>query len=253
MNNEEDNIGLAIPRLSKNDEHHSFEDLYIALRSTEKRLYTDQEVYDLPKISNDHIHSKEWIIRRASCHELAKYLKKKSSLSILEVGCGNGWLAHQLSRLPGSTVTGIDVNDRELNQAKRVFHMQKNVKFISCAVDELISQENHYDIVVFAASIQYFQSFNKIVNDAIGLLNKDGEIHIIDSAFYQGTEINEARSRSKKYFSSIGFPEMENHYFHHSIDELRAFSHSILHNPNSLTNKLSRNKNPFYWIRIRTS
>jgi ubiquinone/menaquinone biosynthesis C-methylase UbiE len=253
MNREEDKIGLATPQVKKNDERHSFEDLYIALRSTEKRLYTDQEVYNLPEISNHHIYAKEWIIRRASCHKLAKYLKKKSSLSILEVGCGNGWLTHQLSKLPGSRVTGIDVNDRELNQAKRVFHMQKNLKFINCDVKELIGHENRYDIIVFSASIQYFQSFNKIVNDAIRLLNKEGEIHIIDSPFYQGVEVNEARIRTKEYFFSIGFPEMQNHYFHHSVDDLKGFSHSILHNPNSLINKLSRNKNPFYWIRIRTS
>jgi hypothetical protein len=68
-----------------------FEKLYITLREKENRLYTDDQVKQLPLIPSSHVHSAEWVIRKRSTARLLNYLRKRRiQLSILEAGCGNG-------------------------------------------------------------------------------------------------------------------------------------------------------------------
>jgi 2-polyprenyl-3-methyl-5-hydroxy-6-metoxy-1,4-benzoquinol methylase len=84
--------------LSTGNPNQNFERLYIALREQEQRLYTDEQVRQLPDIDPSHLHYKEWKIRKHSAERLISYLnKKKRRLNILEIGCGNGWLSAQLA------------------------------------------------------------------------------------------------------------------------------------------------------------
>jgi SAM-dependent methyltransferase len=229
----------------------SFEERYLSLREKEGRIYSDEQVLQLPNIEKNHPHYNEWQIRKETCNRLRNYFEKRSSpLKILEVGCGNGWLAHQLSEIPGSKVTGIDINFKELQQATRVFNHIPNLQFIHGGINSNETEDALYDFIVFAASIQYFSSLKEILNQAIRKLKSNGEIHIIDTNFYNPGEINAAKERSAKYFSDLGFPEMTEHYFHHSPDELNFFRFETPYQP-SFFNRLSNNKNPFPWFCIK--
>ena len=108
-----------------------FETLYIRLRRQERRIYSDEELIDLPNIQTTHPHYKEWQLRKHSSEKLFSYLKRKNkSLDILEIGCGNGWLSHRLSIIPGGKVIGTDINFTEIQQAARVFQHIPNLHFI---------------------------------------------------------------------------------------------------------------------------
>ena len=229
---------------------NEFERLYVDLRTYEKRMYSDEEVLWLPDVDEDHIHKHEWKIRKASCNRLTKYLiNKKKALKILEVGCGNGWLSYHLSQIPFSNVVGLDVNFPELQQAARVFAATPNLNFIYGDLNDLPNQK--FDVIVFAASIQYFNSFSNIMKSALEHLNDGGEIHIIDSHFYYQTEVEDAKQRSHEYFSSKGFNKMDDFYFHHTLKELGEFNVEILYDPNSFLNRTLKRKSPFHWVCIR--
>jgi 2-polyprenyl-3-methyl-5-hydroxy-6-metoxy-1,4-benzoquinol methylase len=231
----------------------SFEEVYTASRSGENRIYPDEQVTQLPFIAQTHAHYREWSVRRRSSDRLINYLKKKNkSLSILEVGCGNGWLSARLATLRNSTVTGTDINSIELNQASKVFTCMTNLNFEARGVKDFQSFRK-FDIVVFAASIQYFASLDRIIPDSLTILNPDGEIHILDSHFYRPEELELARKRSVEYYHSIGFDGMSEFYFHHSFDALKRFKHKIIFNPKSLKNKIFWKNDPFPWIRITFS
>ena len=111
----------------------------------------------LPFVSSQHPYFKEWQFRAYSCKKLVQYLKNKNrQLNILEVGCGNGWLSAMLaSTIPG-TVTGIDINGTELEQAKRVFGEKENLTFLHSDIQNELLPNNFFDIIVFAATVQYF-------------------------------------------------------------------------------------------------
>lgn len=229
-----------------------FEQLYIRLRQKEGRVYTDEEVAILPFVHNAHPHYKEWLIRKHSCKALASYIKQRPTVSeVLEVGCGNGWLTAQLAKATGVETTGLDINTEELEQAKRVFYRIPNLRFIQGSLQSELPDDEKFDMIIFASSIQYFSSLKEVINHAIEHLTLLGEVHILDSPFYLQPEIEPARQRTKSYFRSMGFAGMADHYYHHTLNELDSFQYKILHHPHSWKNKLSIKKNPFYWITIK--
>lgn len=238
--------------MNKDIAGNHFEQAYLSLRDHEQRVYTDKEVSLLPNIPKNHLYKKEWEVRKASCKRLIHYLQKKNRpLKILEVGCGNGWFSNQLATIKKSTVKGIDINRTELDQALRVFAKIENLSFIHSAIDSASMKNEQFDIIVFAASVQYFQSLGMVINAAFDLLDKEGEIHILDTRFYPITEVQDARQRSNEYFQKMGFENMSRFYFHHSFEELKKYPYEILYNADSFVNKLVHKNNPFNWICIK--
>lgn len=229
-----------------------FEKLYISLREKEGRLYSDEEVLQLPFIARSHPHYNEWRARRSSLKKLIHYIKGKGTdIDILEVGCGNGWLCAQLAAITTGKVRGTDINNTELKQARRVFNQILNLSFVETEPGDAFFDEKKFDIILFAASIQYFPSLKGVLDIALDHLSPNGEIHIIDSHFYKTSEIEAARQRTKDYYATMDFDVLSNYYYHHSIDELVNYRYKILQDPNSWKNKLTFYRNPFYRIVIK--
>ena len=230
---------------------NQFEETYLALRRKEGRVYSDEEVRSLPTIDTSHPHFAEWRIRKDSCDKLSRYLSKKNqNLKILEVGCGNGWLCSQLSKIEKNKVTGLDINKTELLQAQRIFGNIDNLEFLMGGIGDERIQSRKFDIIIFAACIQYFPSFDEIISSCLQMLNANGEIHILDSHFYSYSEKAAARDRSEEYFESMGFSEMNQHYFHHEVQQLQKYNFKILYHSSWIRRIFSRDKNPFPWICI---
>jgi ubiquinone/menaquinone biosynthesis C-methylase UbiE len=230
----------------------TFEKHYHNVRLSEQRIYSNQQIAKLPDIEADHAHAGEWIIRKRSSEQLIQLLKKKKTkLNILEVGCGNGWLSAKLSEIENATVTGTDVNRIELMQAVTTFEKKNNLHFIYGDIRTAELRSHSYDIIVFAASIQYFPSLSEIITKALSLLNQDGEIHIIDTPLYDKNEIDNAALRTKNYYISLGFEEMSSYYFHHSFANLSQFNYKIIYDPKNIFSKLKKIKQPFYHIIIK--
>jgi 2-polyprenyl-3-methyl-5-hydroxy-6-metoxy-1,4-benzoquinol methylase len=225
----------------------SFEKIYLSIRAKEERIYTDEQLHGLPKIEHTHIYNHEWKIRKESADRLLNYLQKKEkALTILEIGCGNGWLSAKLAQLKGSHVIGIDINSYEIDQAGRVFNYA-NLHFETVGIEFLENTASKFDIIVFAASIQYFPSLKEIVRCAKEKLTRGGEIHILDTNFYQPNTVKVAIQNSVNYFQNRGYPEMNAHYFHHLLLDFESFTFQILYHPKRLINRIIH-QNPFYWV-----
>jgi ubiquinone/menaquinone biosynthesis C-methylase UbiE len=229
-----------------------FDKLYLQLRQKEGRVYTDEDVATLPFIYTSHPHYSEWLIRRHSQKALISYIKHKNTFTnILEVGCGNGWLSARIAKAVDADITGLDINNYELQQAKRVFKNVPNLNFINGSLQSESLEDQKFDMILFAASVQYFPSLKQLVQIALEHLTMQGEVHIMDSPFYQLQEIAAAKQRTRAYYEGLGFAAMTVCYHHHTLAELENFQYKILHHPNSWKNKLSIKKNPFYWIAIK--
>jgi len=213
--------------LSKFAEQEQF---YITLRKKEGRLYKDDEVKELPRIVKKHPLIKEWRVRKHSARKLVNYLIAKAKpLKVLEIGCGNGWLCHQLSYIPGSVITGLDINTCELEQAERVFGNIPNINFVFGDIFEDILSSEKYDIIIFASSIQYFSNIKHVIDRVIPLLYKNAEIHSIDSPVYKlEKDAFAAGERSKSYFEMNGVNDMAKYYHHHTYSFLQKFNHRVI-------------------------
>src|SRR5882757_2465665 len=75
-----------------------------------------------------------------------------------------------------------------------------------------------FDCIVFAASIQYFPSLKKALYKTLSCLKPGGEIHVLDTPFYKPENLERAKRQTLAYYTSFGYPEMADYYFHHCID-----------------------------------
>lgn len=235
-----------------------FEKEYLDVRKKEHRVYPDETVAKLPHVPVDHPLAHEWKLRTASSELLINYLKKSPKKRLLEIGCGNGWLSHQLAESLGIEVTGQDINENELTQAARVFrNLHDRLTFIYADVFEPAMPFNYFDCIVLASSIQYFQDLPVLIQRCKKLLTVSGEIHILDSPLYSPAGIADARHRTEAYFTSLGYPEMKTFYYHHSKNDLMSFNPTFLFDPSQSIERLKKLvglKQPaFPWVMIRNS
>jgi SAM-dependent methyltransferase len=230
-----------------------FENHYTSLREKEGRLYNDGVVEKLPFIASDHPLSDEWLVRKHSADRLIRFLKTKNPRTVLEVGCGNGWLIHYIHNAIHTGCCGVDVNEIELKQAVNVFGGTKNLSFLYADIHSGIFVKPSIDIIILASVIQYFPNPQSLLHSLIKMLAPGGQIHILDSPFYRDEEIESARQRSEEYFRRSGEPGMQFHYFHHSWRVLNGFSYTLRNNPVSYWSRLLRKVtggSPFPWLII---
>lgn len=225
----------------------AFTALYISLRKKENRFYLEEQIKNLPDISKSHTHYKEWQMRKKSALRFIDYLKSKNRpLKILDIGCGNGWFSHLMSTVEKTEVIGIDVNATELEQADAIFQ-KPNLKFACADLYEKTELNNQqFDLIVFNSCLQYFPNPKELFQKMRAILTVNGEIHIIDSPFYETAAIEQAQLRTKEYYANLGFPEMARNYFHHQLD----FDHTTLYKPATGFLKRWKNDSPFCWIKI---
>ena len=243
--------------LGETGRFEDFEERYLEVRVKEGRLLEDDLVRELPWLPEGHHLKKEWLLRADTLDRFSGYLKKKNGiLSLLELGCGNGWFINRIhDLLPGAKIYGLDINKTELEQAARIFSTAYKT-FLFGDVFEDVFEPRYFDLIILNSTIQYFPDPATLVERLLELLNENGEIHILDSPFYKNdAERNAALNRSDLYFSKIGSDGMMIHYHHHSFDFLRSYHSTMLYNPYSLKSRLLRRLgyylSPFPWIRIK--
>jgi ubiquinone/menaquinone biosynthesis C-methylase UbiE len=219
----------------------AFEAIYLELRRVEGRVYPDDVVKNLPTFEKEGPLRKEWSLRSASLTKLQGYLKQVGSpKTILELGSGNGWFAHRIAESFDAEVCAMDVNLTELRQGARVFADYKNLNFIYGDIFTVDFPGVFFDVIIMAASIQYFRNLKSLIARLAKMLSGDGRIYILDTPFYKASQLQDARQRSQKYFDGMGSPSMAAHYFHHTLDDLDGFEYTIPHNPRSISSLIRR-------------
>lgn len=245
--------------LSEVDRDDPFEADYLAIRNEEKRIYSDEQLRSLPLVDKEHPHRQEWAIRQKGLERLLEYRRKHPSIkSILDLGCGNGWMSNALARQSGATVIGLDMNSGELQQAASVFQDVAHLRFCYGDIFDDIFPETTFDMIICASSVQYFPDISALLDRLLSLLSDAGEIHILESPFYANADIEAAARRSADYFLRMGFPRLAQHYHHHRSSDLEVFNPEFLYDPATLLQKIRRrlgakNNSPFPWIRLRSS
>jgi 2-polyprenyl-3-methyl-5-hydroxy-6-metoxy-1,4-benzoquinol methylase len=190
-------------------------DAYFAVRQREGRVLDDGVVRELPFSGDRTAHPAEWRIRARGLRRVLAMFKDRPR-TILDIGCGNGWYSARLAEA-GHSVSGLDTGTAELEQATRVFaHLP--IRWLSGDPWSTGPEEGAYDVILFAASLQYFPDLPSLFTRSRALLNAHGEVIISDSPLYRDAGSAAAASeRSRSYYASVGVPDMTAHYHHHTI------------------------------------
>ncbi|HEY0976715.1 MAG TPA: class I SAM-dependent methyltransferase [Flavobacteriales bacterium] len=229
-----------------------FEQEYAAVRTRERRVLNDDQVRLLPD-GSALPNASEWRIREAGMLRLLGCLKVHAPAGqVLEIGCGNGWLAARMQRA-GHHVVGIDPFTAELEQAARVF--PDGPVFVRAQPFTPALPRDHFDAVVFAASIQYFADADAVLQRALQLVRPGGRVHVLDTILYpDAAAARAAVERSNAYFTRMGHPGMIGRYHAHQRAALMALPGArLLDRPGPflrLRSRLGASPSPFTHLEL---
>ena len=224
----------------------NFEAFYLKTREIESRVYSDDVAKKLPNLSNNHAQYKEWQLRLKTLNRITNYLSTFKNKRILEVGSGNGWFTNKLNQTE-NVVLGFDVNRTELTQADELFD---GIEFWYHDIQLGLPDIDKVDFIIFNASLQYFKNLKPLFQICTQALNQNGELHILDTQFYNPKSISTAKQNSIRHYKKANVPEMGSYYFHHCLHDLPP--HKVLYKPNRIVQKLFSDS-PFPWIKIAKS
>lgn len=231
---------------------HSFEEQYILIRDKEQRIFSIDEIRELPKVKEDHKHAAEWKIREKSIERFVTFLKKKKMGTALDIGCGTGFFANILSQYCDK-VSGVEVNFTELKQAAEAFKTNTKTEwYYADILNQKVFEQNTFDLITFCCSFQYFPDVKKILDICFYYLKPGGSVHIIDTPFYRAEEQLVAKKATHKYYQDMGCDTLAMHYFHHTWEDIRSY-HPIIHYQKSkgvFSSLFSRHDSPFPWIEM---
>lgn len=103
-----------------------------------------------------------------------------SDKTILEVGCGQGRITHDLAR-HARRVVAIDSDERALQTARSRINAE-NVTFLRCRGESLAFPEGCFDLVVYSLSLHHLpqDAMRASLAQAAGLLGEQGMIVVIE-------------------------------------------------------------------------
>ena len=100
--------------------------------------------------------------------EIARVVPRGSE--VLDVGCGNGYIAHHLSAMLGTTVTGIDVADST----------EAPIDYRQYDGREFPAADSSFDAVVLAYVLHHAQSLKTILAEAHRSLREGGSLVVYE-------------------------------------------------------------------------
>ena len=120
----------------------------------------------------------------------AAFPKRQShSLSLLDVGCGNGsQLALPLATKDGIQLTGIDTDSRSIEHARRLAGQRANINFVCGSVDDLGNKR--FDIVILSEVLEHLEQPADLLTASARLMSLDGILIVTAPNGYGEFEID---------------------------------------------------------------
>ncbi len=114
-----------------------------------------------------------------------KYLENYEGKTIIDVGCGNGYLLNKLS-YKAKKIIGIDSSKNLLSFAKLKVSRQKNIETkLADVTKRLFLKTGSFDIIIANMLLQYLPSIDSFAKESFRILKKNGIlIVIIDSPLH---------------------------------------------------------------------
>jgi arsenite methyltransferase len=100
--------------------------------------------------------------------------------SVLDVGCGGGWLSRRLAKLvPHGRVIGMDISDEMIQRARRASSDFHNLMFVTGEVAEIPWQANLFSHAISVESSYYWPNPAAGLKDIFRVLHEGGSAWIL--------------------------------------------------------------------------
>jgi arsenite methyltransferase len=100
--------------------------------------------------------------------------------SVLDVGCGGGWLSRRLAKLvPDGRVIGMDISDEMIHHARRASADIGNLMFVTGQVAEIPWQANLFSHAISVESSYYWPNPPAGLKDIFRVLHEGGSAWVL--------------------------------------------------------------------------
>lgn len=145
------------------------------------------------------------VFRRRVLRPLAR---RRGPLRVLDLGAGNGWLAHRLS-LEGHRPVALDVTVDPRDGLGACRHYRASFPRVQASFDELPWADGAFDLVVFNGSLHYSRDYRATLRESRRLVGAGGRLAVMDTPIYRrsasGAEmLRELEGRLAERYGSTG-------------------------------------------------
>lgn len=93
---------------------------------------------------------------------LIRNKNKKSEISVLDVGCGNGDMLRALAKYGTENglkfkLVGLDANQYTINHAESLSSSYPNISYVCGDIFEELKQDRHYDVILCTLTLHHFK------------------------------------------------------------------------------------------------
>lgn len=110
-------------------------------------------------------------------------LKVFNPESILDIATGTGDFAISAAKIPGTTITGIDISEGMLRVGKEKIQKKKlseRIKFIKADSEKLPFQDNSFDAAIVGFGVRNFESLETGLAEIKRVIKPDGTFIILE-------------------------------------------------------------------------
>lgn len=127
---------------------------------------------------------------------LAGYANISKNDSVLDAGCGIGGSAVWLAKNIGCRVTGISLNEKQVNNAREFSTKEKVDHLVAFEQNDYTSTgfaDNSFDVVWAIESVCYLPDKSEFIREAFRILKPGGRLILAD--FFKSDNLNESEEK----------------------------------------------------------
>ena len=116
--------------------------------------------------------------------EIVEISIDSSPKKILDIATGTGDIAIKFSRIKGSIIEAVDVSKNMLKIAHNKIEKLNihNINFKICEAENLVFEDNHFDIISIGYGVRNFTNLNKGLSESYRVLKKNGKLIILETS-----------------------------------------------------------------------
>ena len=150
-------------------------------------------------------------IQKRMAERLLSFLDKKEFSSILEIGCGTGFLTSLLN--DDFKFEKYTANDIVPDCEKYIKEINPNIDFIADDIELAVkNSDKKYDLIISNAAFQWVENLESFINLLVSKLNKGGNLLFSTFGPENFREVNFVLGKTLPYYSIYELDEMLKNY-----------------------------------------
>src|SRR5689334_25080804 len=173
---------------STRDLQRRFREAYTVHRASGGRGPSAVDASTLPYVTEGAL-VRQWAVRARSFEAFQRRVLRPAqrradvdasgTLRVLDLGAGNGWLAHRAT-LAGAEALALDVRDDGVDGLGAAPH-DSSIARVVASFEAIPLRDASFDVVVFNASLHYAEDLCRALGEARRVVRAGGRIVVLDS------------------------------------------------------------------------